>query len=75
MKSTASSQLRRHRRISTVVLVISLIAGAFNYWHKWHPDIPFWTFFGAMVGLLVMQLLLTFTIIMPIVTTLERGGG
>ncbi len=66
---SARREFLLYRRISSIVLLVGIVAGLANYYEKWAPDIKFNQFFGATVGLLFLQLLLTFAVIMPIVTT------
>ncbi|MCE9573102.1 MAG: hypothetical protein K8W52_08090 [Deltaproteobacteria bacterium] len=76
-KREARREFLLYRRISGLVLVIAVISGAHAYLDAWYPDIPLGRFVGAAIGGLAVQLIVTFSVIMPIVTTViayhQRG--
>lgn len=58
-----------YRRLNAITLVIVIITGVLDYVRNWRP-IPFNYFFGVAIGTFIFQLLATFALVMPIVTTI-----
>ena len=65
----ARTEFLLYRRISVVVVGFGVVGSIVNYATKWYPDVPLKDFFGATLGLMVLQLLFSLPMIMPIVTT------
>lgn len=59
-----------YRKLNTITLVVVATTGALDYFHHWRPELTFAQFAGATIGVMIMQLIVTFMLIMPIVTTL-----
>lgn len=68
--ATARREFLLYRRISIVALVVTVTAGAIEYVRNWHPMLPFRLFAGEAIALFLFQLLTTFLLITPIVTTI-----
>jgi hypothetical protein len=58
-----------YRRLGTVAIAILVATNAWDYLAHWRPELPFSLFFNVMVAGLILQLLATFALVMPIVTT------
>ncbi len=66
-----------YRKLNVLALVIVVATGAYDYFRHWRPELTFEQFFSATVAVMVLQTIVTFMMIMPIVTTLVllREGG
>jgi hypothetical protein len=66
-----------YRKISLLAFVVMLASGIAEYFRHWYPVIPFRLFFAEAIAIFLLQLLTTFAIVMPIVTTIlmyhQRG--
>jgi hypothetical protein len=58
------------RRLNVVTLVILVITNGYEYVAHWYPDLPFGTFAGTVIGVLILQILVAAMFVMPIVTTI-----
>lgn len=59
-----------YRKLNVIALAVVIISGALDYFRHWRPELTFGQFVAAMIMTLVLQLLATFALVMPIVTTL-----
>jgi hypothetical protein len=59
-----------YRKMNTITLIVVVITGAYDYFEHWRPELSLAQFAGATLGVFIMQLLVTFIFVMPIVTTL-----
>ena len=68
-----------YRRLNAIALVVVVITGVYDYFHNWRPELSFAQFVGMSIVTFILQLLATFSLVMPIVTTLlilrTRGRG
>lgn len=69
IKRKARQEFLLYRRISAIVLLLAAIHGAHTYLTRWQPDIPFKRFAGTVLGGVFIQLMVTFSVVMPVVTT------
>ncbi len=70
-------ELFLYRKLNVLALVIVIATGVYDYFRHWRPELSFEQFFSATVAVMVLQTIVTFLMIMPIVTTLVllREGG
>jgi len=68
-KRTARQEFFAYKRVGALAVIITVVSAVHDYFHNWAP-IPSNFFFGMMLGTAVLQLLITFMFVMPIVTTL-----
>jgi hypothetical protein len=66
---TARREFFAYRRVGALALIVTVVSALYDYVHNWSP-IPKNLFFGMMVGVTILQLLITCIVVMPIVTTL-----
>jgi len=59
-----------YRKMNAITIIVIVITGTYDYFEHWRPELSFAKFAGATIGVFIMQLLVTFMFIMPIVTTL-----
>ena len=59
-----------YRRLNLVALLAIPAFAAYEYVTKWAPEIPFAVFLAQTIASLIVQLLVTFAFVMPIVTTI-----
>jgi hypothetical protein len=59
-----------YRKVNSIALLVVVVSGALDYFRNWRPELSFKLFFMAMIVTLILQLLATFALAMPIVTTL-----
>jgi hypothetical protein len=59
-----------YRKLNTVALLVVVVGGAIDYFRNWRPELTFGMFIASMIVTLILQLLATFALAMPIVTTL-----
>jgi hypothetical protein len=59
-----------YRKLNAVTAIVIATMGAWDYFEHWRPELTFTQFAGATLGVFIMQMLVTFMFIMPIVTTL-----
>jgi hypothetical protein len=62
-------ELLLYRKLGALALAIIVGTSAYDYLRHWHPGLPFGVFVTAMITGLILQLLATFSMVMPIVTT------
>jgi hypothetical protein len=58
------------RKMNVIALLIVVATGAWDFFVHWRPELTFGEFLGATVVVMVMQMIVMFMFIMPIVTTL-----
>ena len=58
-----------YRKLNVISLVVILGSGAYEYLHHWRPELPLSLFITATITGFLLQLLATFALVMPIVTT------
>ncbi len=58
-----------YKRIGALALIVTIATSTYDYFHNWQP-LPAKFFFSAMIATAILQLLITFMFVMPIVTTL-----
>ena len=58
-----------YRGINVLTMLVIAVVGFVDYFRTWKP-LPFSAFFGTAIGSFFIQLVLTFAIVMPIVTTI-----
>ncbi len=63
-------ELFLYRKLNVLALVIVVATGVYDYFRHWRPELTFEQFFSATVAVMVLQTIVTFLMIMPIVTTL-----
>ncbi|MBL0214400.1 MAG: hypothetical protein IPQ07_10985 [Myxococcales bacterium] len=68
-KRTARQEFLAYKRIGALALIVTIGGTFYDYFHNWVP-LPRKYFFGALFSTFVLQLLITFMFVMPIVTTL-----
>jgi hypothetical protein len=59
-----------YRKLNAIALVVVIGGGALDYVRNWRPELTFKQFLAGMIATLILQLLATFALVMPIVTTL-----
>jgi hypothetical protein len=59
-----------YRKLNVIALVVVIATGALDYFRHWRPELTFGMFISAMIVGFILQLLVTFMLVMPIVTTL-----
>jgi hypothetical protein len=59
-----------YRRLNALAAIIIAATGAYDYFDHWRPELTLRQFAAATLGMFIMQMLVTFMFIMPIVTTL-----
>jgi hypothetical protein len=59
-----------YRKVNTIALLVVVVGGTFDYYRNWRPELTFGMFAASMIVALLFQLLATFALAMPIVTTL-----
>jgi hypothetical protein len=59
-----------YRKMNAITMIVIAITGAYDYFEHWRPELSLAQFAGATIGVFVMQLVITFMFVMPIVTTL-----
>ena len=59
-----------YRKMNAITMIVIAITGAWDYFKHWRPELTFAQFAGATIGVFILQLLVTFMFVMPIVTTL-----
>lgn len=67
-----------YRKLNAVALVVLLALGARDYYANWAPEISLGRFAQGAFATLVIQLLVTFALVMPIATTViafHRAGA
>jgi len=69
IKRDARREFLIYRRVSTITLLAVMGLGTLDYFRHWRP-IPFDYFVGVSIGMFIFQLLITFAIVMPVVTTI-----
>lgn len=72
----ARTEFLVYKRIGVVALLVTIGTSIYDYFHNWVP-LPGKYFANTMFAIAVMQLLVTFMFVMPIVTTLvtyQRQG-
>jgi hypothetical protein len=69
IKRDARREFMVYRRVSAITLLAVVGLGTLDYFRHWQP-IPFDYFVGVSIGMFIFQLLATFAIVMPIVTTI-----
>lgn len=70
-KRSARVEFLAYKRIGALAVVITVGAALYDYLHNWVP-LPRKYFLSALFATSVLQLLITFMFVMPIVTTLIR---
>jgi hypothetical protein len=58
-----------YRKLGVLALVIIVGTSTWDYVHHWRPELPFTLFLTAVIVGFMFQLLVTFSMIMPLVTT------
>src|SRR5512135_2493471 len=59
-----------YRKLNAITMVVIAATGAYDYFEHWRPELTLTQFAGATLGAFILQLLVTFMFVMPIVTTL-----
>ncbi len=59
-----------YRKVNAIALVVIVAGGALDYYRHWQPELGFGLFLGSMFTGFILQLLVMFALVMPIVTTL-----
>jgi hypothetical protein len=59
-----------YRKLNGIALLAIALVAALDYVRHWRPELPFSLFLSSVIAGLVLQLLVTFAIVMPIVTTI-----
>jgi len=59
-----------YRKLNIIALVVVIATGVFDYFKHWQPELSFGMFLSSMIAGFILQLLATFMLVMPIVTTL-----
>jgi len=59
-----------YRKMNAIAAIVIAITGAWDYFEHWRPELTWQQFATATLGMFIMQMLVTFMFIMPIVTTL-----
>jgi hypothetical protein len=64
------AELLLYRRVSAIAIIAIVATGTWDYFAHWRPELTCLQFAGTMVGVFVIELVATFLLVMPVVTTL-----